>query len=132
MLLHALVPTLPILDFESDSDVEKYIENTPDTRSQRIRELVDSIRDEFPDLRESLKYRMPTFERNGRWISFSNHKNHLSIYFCEESFIRAFRSKYPSMETGKTFIHIKDKDRFPASYLKSLLKKALQQRPKAR
>ncbi|PJZ64866.1 hypothetical protein CH371_15260 [Leptospira wolffii] len=126
MLLHALVPTLPRLDLEINSDVENYIENTPLSRMEKVRELVDYLRDEFSDLRESLKYRMPTFERNGKWVALSNHKNHLSVYFYEESFIRAFRAKYPGMETGKTFVHIKDKDRFPGTYLKSILKKALQ------
>ncbi len=126
MLLYALVPTLPRLDSEMNPDVENYIDNAPESRVERIRGLLDSLREEFPDLRESFKYRMPTFERNGRWIAFSYHKFHFSVYFYEESFVRAFRSKYPKMETGKTFIHIKDRDKFPGTYLKSLLKKALQ------
>ncbi|PJZ25784.1 hypothetical protein CH352_01875 [Leptospira hartskeerlii] len=125
MLLYALVPTLPRLDSNSNPDVEDYLERTPSVRSEKLMDLVDSIREEFSDLRESLKYGMPTFERNGRWVAFSNHKSHLSIYFCEESFVRAFRAKFPKLESGKSCVIIKDKEKFPSSYLKTLLKKTL-------
>ncbi|EID99755.1 iron chaperone [Leptospira licerasiae] len=125
MLLYALVPTLPRLDSNSNPDVEDYLEKTPSVRSEKLKDLVDSIREEFSDLRESLKYGMPTFERNGRWVAFSNHKSHLSIYFCEESFVRAFRAKFPKSESGKNYVSIKDKEKFPSSYLKTLLKKTL-------
>ncbi|TGK02712.1 DUF1801 domain-containing protein [Leptospira langatensis] len=132
MLLYALVPTLPRLECESDPDVENYINQAPISRRENIRGLVESLKDEFPDLREGLKYGMPTFERNGRWIAFSNHRNHLSVYFCEESFVRAFRSKFPEAETGKNCIFLRDKEKFPTAYLRTLLKKTLQQRAKAR
>ncbi|TGK06719.1 DUF1801 domain-containing protein [Leptospira semungkisensis] len=132
MLLYALVPTLPRLEFESNPDVENYINQAPLSRRENIRDLIGSLKEEFEDLREGLKYGMPTFERNGRWIAFSNHKNHLSVYFCEESYVRAFRSKFPEAETGKNCVFLRDKDKFPGTYLKTLLKKTLQQRAKTR
>ncbi|EPG73770.1 PF08818 domain protein [Leptospira fainei serovar Hurstbridge str. BUT 6] len=132
MLLYALVPTLPRIDWETpiDSGIEDYIKRSSEIRKSRMQELLDFMRAEYPDLRESLKYKMPTFERNGKSISFANQKNYLSIYFPEESFIRAFRAKAGSIASGKTCINLKDKDKVPMVYLKTLIKKALADKSK--
>ncbi|EQA38850.1 PF08818 domain protein [Leptospira inadai serovar Lyme str. 10] len=132
MLLYALVPTLPRIDWETpiDSGIEDYIKRSSEIRKSRMQELLDFMRTEYPDLRESLKYKMPTFERNGKSISFANQKNYLSIYFPEESYVRAFRAKASGIASGKTCINLKDKDKVPMVYLKTLLKKALADKSK--
>ncbi|TGK20738.1 DUF1801 domain-containing protein [Leptospira fluminis] len=130
MLLYALVPTLPRfdLDHQIESPIDSYVQRASEIRKERMQELLEFVRSEFPDLRETLKNNMPTLERNGKSLSFANQKSYLTVQFRQESFVRAFKIKAPNITCGKTRINLRDKDKIPMVYLKSLIKKALSDR----
>ena len=81
----------------------------------------------YPDCEETMKYKMPTFEFNGNWISVANQKKYISVYTCGEHCLKEFKKLHPKIKTGKGCINFKDSDSIPYGDLEIVIKTALEQ-----
>jgi len=106
-------------------DIRAYLAKVPPPRRKRI----DTIRKAFlkseTEVAESLRYKMPTFEKGSNWAAVGNKKNYISVYFCSEEIIENIRKKHPTLSTGKGCIRIKDSQDIPMSDLVVSFKKAM-------
>ena len=80
----------------------------------------------YPDISESMRYKMPTYERKNAWVAVASQKNYLSVYFCSEDLIANIKRKYPNLSTGKGCVRIRDNQEVPMSELKRAFIRALQ------
>ncbi len=107
------------------ADIDEYIASLPDNRKQRMIEIREIIRKNFPEVTESMKYKMPTFEYSGNWVAAASQKHYLSIYFCQESLIMNIKQAFPKLSYGKACVRLKDKDIFPRDELEASIIAAL-------
>lgn len=105
--------------------IEKYMADIPPHRFSRFNAIFTLITQHYPTANISLKYKMPTFELNNRWIAIANQKSYISVYTCVAEHIAEFQALHPKVKTGKGCINIKDSDDFPVEDLLSIISKAL-------
>lgn len=106
-------------------NVEEYIENIPEERRLRVVSIIDLIKELYPNSLESMKYKMPTYELAGAWVSVANQKNYVSLYTCSAEKIEEFKGKYPRIKTGKGCINFTDKVEIPLNDVKGVINKAM-------
>src|SRR4030095_10762360 len=61
--------------------IDEYIELFSEEVGKKIQTLRHIIKEEVPDVQETISYEMPTFKRNGSYVAYlAAHKNHISLY----------------------------------------------------
>ena len=105
--------------------VDKYYSTIPEFRLNRIQKIRSTFLKSDNEVRESFKYKMPTFEKDGNWVALANQKNYISVYFCSEDLISNIRKKHPELNTGKGCVRIKDNNQIPLLELKKSFTRAL-------
>ncbi|MDG1752735.1 MAG: DUF1801 domain-containing protein [Thalassotalea sp.] len=105
--------------------ISNYIENLPKERIERFNSIHSLIVKLFPNVEQSMKYKMPTFSLEAHWIAIASQKNYLSVYTCNAEHLAEFKKKHPKIKTGKGCINIKDKDQFDLNDLTSVITSAL-------
>lgn len=108
-----------------DPEVERYFDAVPADRRSRLRLLHTLIVRRFPDVRIDLRYRMPTYTRNGAWVAIANQKHYVSLYTCDPIHLEAFRRSHPAIKTGKGCINLRDGDVLPRKALVGVIEHAL-------
>lgn len=106
-------------------DIDDFITSLPDTRKQRMVEIREIILNNFPEVTESMTYRMPTFEVSDNWVSVASQNNYFSIYFCQEKLILNIKKAFPDLSYGKACVRLKDKDYLPKKELERSIIAAL-------
>lgn len=106
--------------------LEEYIDSAEETRKERLIKIIDLIKELYPNCKESIKYKMPTYEYQSGWVSVANKKNYISVYTCREDHIHEFKTKHPEIKSGKGCLNFKDRDEINYNDLISVIKSALE------
>lgn len=108
--------------------LDDYLARVPDRRSERFAALRELVRSLYPDARESMRYKIPTYEREqGGWVALANQKQYISFYTCSPEHIAPFKSLYPDIKTGKGCINFRDRDEFAIEDLAPVIRSAMEQ-----
>ena len=108
-----------------NSEVRKYLSAIPAERKERIESIRTAFLDSVEDVVETMKYKMPTYEKDPNWAAIGNQKHYISVYFCSEEIIGNIIKKHPGINTGKGCVRIKDRQDIPLSELVVSFKKAM-------
>ncbi len=84
--------------------IAEYIELQPSELHYYLKEMVNTIRNSVPDVKERILWSMPFFEKAGSSISFSACKKHISFYVGMEA-IDKFKSELSGFTTNKNAIY---------------------------
>jgi uncharacterized protein YdhG (YjbR/CyaY superfamily) len=106
-------------------NLSTYLRDIPEQRIPRFNAIQSLILNMYPEVEQSMKYKMPTFSLGKHWIALANQKNYLSIYTCSADHLAAFKKMHPKIKTGKGCINIKDNDQFELDDLTSVIRSAL-------
>lgn len=109
----------------SAKTVTEYYNLIPQERSQKLKSIHKLINKLFPDVKISLKFTMPTFERGEKYMALGNQKNYYCVYGCEGDNIKSYLKKHPNVKHGKSCINFSDKDTLALDDLAKVIKKAL-------
>jgi uncharacterized protein YdhG (YjbR/CyaY superfamily) len=90
-----------------------YYAAVPPGRRVRLLRLEALVRRVFPDAALTFRYKMPTFERAGRWMSIANQKQYISVRTCGEEAIARFIAKHPGIRHGRGCLNLRDEDVIP-------------------
>lgn len=107
------------------SDVEAYFESAQPNRKEKMLQLRGVILEHFPLAKESMAYKMPTYEFENGWVAIANQKNYVSLYTCGEMHLESFKAVHPKIKTGKGCINFKDKDVIPIDDVVPVIKSAM-------
>jgi uncharacterized protein YdhG (YjbR/CyaY superfamily) len=81
--------------------VDEYIAGFPENVREILEDIRTTIRDAAPDLEEAIRYRIPTFQWNGKnVIHFAGYKNHIGLYPAPRR-SDEFRAELSAYEGGK-------------------------------
>ena len=109
----------------SEDPVDQYYSKIPENRLKRVQKIRRTFLKSQKGVKEILKYKMPTFEKDGNWVALANQKNYISVYFCSEDLISNIKRKYPELSTGKGCVRFKDKNNIPLEELKKSFNRAM-------
>ena len=107
------------------TNLKDYYLSIPKDRLVRMKQIRDTFLASTTGVRETFKYKMPTFEMGENWVALANQKNYISVYFCSEDLIVGIKGKYPEINTGKGCVRIKDSNNIPLNELRSAFIKAM-------
>jgi uncharacterized protein YdhG (YjbR/CyaY superfamily) len=105
--------------------VRDYLAALAPERKRRAAAIRAAILDAADGLVESLRYRMPTFERNGLWVAFASRKAYLAVYFCNGALIDNVRVHHPELDCGVGCVRIRDTQHVPIYELRTAFVQAL-------
>ena len=106
--------------------LETYLQRIPGARRARFDSIRALIRRLYPEARESMRYRMPTWEFADGWIALANQKKYISLYTCGAQHIAEFRRRHPRIKTGSGCINFRDRDDIPLADLESVVASAME------
>lgn len=82
--------------------VDEYIAAAPDARREALTTLRQLCRDEMPGYTETMRYNMPSYEKDGTVeVAFANQKRYISLYVLKEPVFAAYRGLFPKSRVGK-------------------------------
>ncbi len=89
------------------NQVDDYIATLEGKKKACISELVDFMREAYPDLSESIEGNMPTYRGESFRIAFVVRKNHLTFYTSDLQFLSLIKELLPGTGLGKSCAKIK-------------------------
>lgn len=107
------------------SDVEKYFEPLSGLRQERLTRLRNKILALASGIDESMKYKMPTYEINGKWVAMANQKQYVAVYFCCADLVAPIRKAHPELSIGVGCVRVKDSQSVPEDLLIQSVARAL-------
>jgi uncharacterized protein YdhG (YjbR/CyaY superfamily) len=106
-------------------ELSDYLAAIPPDREQRFTVVRELIRRLYPVAKESMRYRMPTYETESGWVALANQKQYISLYTCGEQHLEAFKQRHPDIKTGKGCINFRNRDEIPLEALELVIKSAM-------
>ena len=105
--------------------MEEYLEAIVAKRKPRFLAIRELILKHHPHAKESMRYRMPTYESPSGWVALANQKQYISLYTCGPQHLEAFKRQCPDVKTGKGCINIRERDELPLRELASVIESAM-------
>ena len=82
------------------NNIDDYIAGFPRDVQETLQKIRGIIKDAAPDAKETIKYRMPTFEVHGNLVHFAGFEKHIGFY-PTPSAIEAFGSDLSGYKSAK-------------------------------
>ncbi|MEU4090954.1 DUF1801 domain-containing protein [Streptomyces sp. NPDC026673] len=104
-------------------DVESYVEDAPPERREALRTLLALCREELTGFTESMRYRMPTYSRDGvAEFAFASQKQYVSVYVMRTDVVAAHAEPLAGHDMGKGCLRFRKADRIDFALVRSLLR----------
>lgn len=104
---------------------EAYVAALPPARREEFEALLALVRGALPGARETMGYRMPTFEVEGvRVCAAAAQKRHLALYVCESSALERHRQAFAHLDLGRGCIRFRSLDELPRKETSRMLREA--------
>jgi uncharacterized protein YdhG (YjbR/CyaY superfamily) len=82
-------------------DIDEYIDGLPSDVQEKLEKIRMTIKKAAPDAEETISYKMPTFNLNGKYlIYFAAYKKHIALYPAPIG-IKEFKAEISPYESGK-------------------------------
>jgi uncharacterized protein YdhG (YjbR/CyaY superfamily) len=106
------------------TSVSQYLQGLDPERRQALSELRNWVRLVLPDARETLLYRMPTYELGRPVCAIAAQKHHLALYVCEAPALERHRACFSHLSLGKGCIRFRRFSDLPRDAVRRLLRDA--------
>lgn len=101
--------------------VAEYIDSQPKETQPHLTEMADILQNSVPGVNERILWSMPYYEKDGRSVSFSACKTHISYYVGVEV-IEKFTSELDGFVTKKNAIYFPYNKELPSKLIESIAK----------
>ncbi|MBE0695806.1 MAG: DUF1801 domain-containing protein [Anaerolineaceae bacterium] len=95
-------PMNPVNDFLSNFDGEK---------REWLLTFISFMRENYPEIPETISYQIPTYKFNKKYIAFSVAKDHFSFHSLDFEMIESLKSLLPKAKFAKGCAKVNYKDR---------------------
>jgi uncharacterized protein YdhG (YjbR/CyaY superfamily) len=106
-------------------DVDKYLKDLDGIRRSSLSGLRDLIAETIPEIHETMKYRMPTYELSEMVCAFASQKHYMSLYM-DQDLIEKYRDRFGKLNVGKSCIRFKKLSELPLEVIKAILVETVQ------
>ncbi|MBT8333043.1 MAG: DUF1801 domain-containing protein [Desulfobacterales bacterium] len=107
-------------------ELTEYLANIPKSRKSRFESIRKRIKILYLKAKESMRYKMPTYEFAEGWVALANQKSYISLYTCSFAHIAEFKDKHGTIKTGRGCINFRDRDEIPLTDLDSVIQSAME------
>lgn len=115
-----------------EKGVADYLAGLSPSRRERAEVIRKAFLGAVDDVVETMRYRMPTYEKGPSWAAIGSQKYYLSVYFCSGEIIDNIRKKHPGLSTGKGCVRIRDRQEVPTRDLAASFRKAMNRKKPGR
>lgn len=108
---------------ETYATIDDYINSFPKEVRARLQLLRSTIKEENPEVEESMSYKMPTFKMNGKYVVyFAAWKNHISLYPFSEQMEKTIPEASSYKTSGKGTIQFPLDKPLPLPLIRKIVK----------
>lgn len=100
--------------------VLEYIESQPSEIRPNLIEMMNALQQSVPNIKERIVWSMPYYEKEGKSISFSACKKHISFYVGVEA-IEEFASELNDFDTKKSAIYFPYDEALPVELITKMV-----------
>ena len=105
-----------------DKGVDKYIEGLNPGRKEVLEQLRALVFKTVPDVEESMKYNMPTYDYAGEGLcAFASQKNYISLYMDVDT-VAQHSDELSHLNVGKSCIRFTKIEKLPLDTIEQILK----------
>ncbi len=101
-------------------EVDTYIQALPQVRSEALNALRNLVRETIPEARETMRYRMPTYELDEVVCSFASQKHYMSLYL-DVGLVEEHRKQLGKLDVGKSCVRFKRLEDLPLQVVRQIL-----------
>lgn len=104
-------------------NVDEYLAQLPKERMEVIEKIRGLIHKHLPAVKETMQYKMPTFELDGESIfAIASQKQYISFYVMDVLLLNQFRDDFRSFNVGKSCVRIKKVTETPYETIEKMIK----------
>ena len=102
-------------------EVDAYLEGLEPDRRAALTKVRSAIFEIVPDAVETMKYRMPTYEReSGPLCAFASQKHYMSLYM-DVGLVEKHRAELSGLDVGKSCIRFRRLEQLPLETVRTIL-----------
>lgn len=107
-------------------EVDAYLLDLEPGRRAALSELRSLVLETVPDAVETMRYRMPTYELEGRVLcAIASQKRYMSLYMATE-LVERHRDELADLNVGKSCIRFTKLERLPLDIVRTILRETAQ------
>jgi uncharacterized protein YdhG (YjbR/CyaY superfamily) len=91
--------------------VDEYVNSFEGVKKEWLTIFVSFMRENFPEVQETISYQMPMYKFNRKYIAFSAAKEHFTFHSLDFEMIEALKELLPRAKFGKGSAKVKYEDR---------------------
>ncbi len=107
------------------NEVDAYIQALPPDRSAALTALRNLVRETLPEARETMRYRMPTYELDEVVCSFASQKHYMSLYL-DSGLVEENRIQWGKLDVGKSCVRFKRLEDLPLQVVCQILVRTIE------
>jgi uncharacterized protein YdhG (YjbR/CyaY superfamily) len=105
--------------------VDDYIASAPEWARGTLQELRRTIKSAAPEAKESISYRMPYYNQDGRLAYFGAHKNHCSFHWISAEDKKTFAKELASQTVVGSTLRIIRGEKVPTTIIQKIVKQRI-------
>ena len=109
---------------EKPATVDEYFAALPPGRREALGALRELVGKCLPRARETMHYKMPTWELDGPVCAIASQKQHLALYLCDVPVLDDFRDELSHLNLGKGCVRFRSLDELPKMTVRAMLREA--------
>lgn len=110
---------------KKDKGVDAYLEGLIPDRKEALEQLRVLILQTIPDVEESMKYNMPTYDYAGEGLcAFASQKQYMSLYM-DVDLVEEHADKLSHLNVGKSCIRFTKLEKLPLGTVEEILKETV-------
>jgi uncharacterized protein YdhG (YjbR/CyaY superfamily) len=102
-----------------------YFENLAPDRKEALVKLRGLNFEVSPEINETMRYNMPTYEMDEIVVAMASQKHYISIYLDVE-LVEKYKGELSHLNCGKSCVRFKKLDNLPLDTIKTILKETIQ------
>ena len=88
--------------------ISNYFENLSEDRKKNIEDVRELIKMTYPDIEETMHYKMPTYVLNDEILcALASQKQYMALYIMPHDLLEDFRDELEKYDCGKSCIRFK-------------------------
>ena len=102
----------------------EYFNSLEPGRKKDLSVLRKLIKEEIPGVKETMEYKMPSYELNGTVLfALASQKNYMSLYCCErDDLLEKHKKELSHLNNGKSCIRFKKIEDLPLNTVRKILR----------
>jgi uncharacterized protein YdhG (YjbR/CyaY superfamily) len=109
-------------------EVDAYLEGLEPERRAALETLRALVFRVAPELVETMRYRMPTYEHKGEMVcAFASQKHYISLYMDVE-IVEQHKAELVGLNIGKSCIRFRRIEQLPIETIETMLRQSVQKR----